>query len=88
MALKAILSYSKKVPADEQYSSQSYHLSLEQELPASLRLDEIRAQMHETFELRVRSRSCLCAIYGRCTKPIFSATTELLNAPIKIVICE
>jgi len=50
--LKAILSYSKKVPVPgQEFSSQSYHLSLETELPDSLRQDEVRAQIHETFEL-------------------------------------
>lgn len=49
--LKAILSYSKKIPAEQEYSSQSFHLSLEQELPAALRQDEIRDQVHDTFNL-------------------------------------
>ena len=49
--IRATLSYSKKVPADEQYSSQGYHLSLEQELPDNLRQEELRAQIHETYNL-------------------------------------
>jgi len=49
--IKAILSYSKKVPASEQYSSQGYHLSMEQELPDNLRQDELKAQIHATYDL-------------------------------------
>lgn len=48
--LKAIVNYSKKVPADTEYSSQGYSLSLETEItagdPAS-----IQAQLHEAFGL-------------------------------------
>ena len=49
--LKAILTYSKKIPVpDSEYSSQGYSLSLETELadtdPAS-----IRQRLHATFEL-------------------------------------
>ncbi len=50
--LKAILSFSKKVPVpDKQYSSQSYHLSLEAELPDGLTRKEIHKRIHDTFLL-------------------------------------
>ena len=49
--LKLNASYSKKVPADTEYSSQSYHASVEVELPDSLTPDQLNAKIHETFAL-------------------------------------
>jgi len=49
--LKLNASYSKKVPADTEYSSQSYHASVEVELPDGLSHDELDARIHETFAL-------------------------------------
>ena len=49
--LKAIVSYSKKIPVpDSQYSSQGYSLSLETEIPEH-EPRAIQARLHETFEL-------------------------------------
>ena len=52
--LKLNASYAKKVPAEEEYSSQSYHASIEVELPDGLSGEALQARIHETFEL-VRS---------------------------------
>ena len=49
--LKLNASYSKKVPAGEEYSSQSYHASVEVELPDGLSPDQLQARIHETFDL-------------------------------------
>ena len=49
--LKLNASYSKKVPADTEYSSQSYHASVEVELPDGLTPDQLNAKIHETFDL-------------------------------------
>ncbi len=49
--LKLNASYSKKVPAGEEYSSQSYHASVEVELPDGLTQDQLRSRIHETFDL-------------------------------------
>ena len=49
--LKLNASYSKKVPADTEYSSQSYHASVEVELPDGLSHEELDARIHETFAL-------------------------------------
>lgn len=50
--LKAIINYSKKIPIPgQQFSSQSYHLSLETEISDGLDDDVIRQRIHETFEL-------------------------------------
>ena len=49
--LKLNASYSKKVPADTEYSSQSYHASVERELPDGLSPDQLNAKIHETFAL-------------------------------------
>jgi hypothetical protein len=49
--LKLNSSYSKKVPAEGEYSSQSYHASLELELSDSLSPEEIKTKIHNTFLL-------------------------------------
>jgi len=50
--LKAVLTYSKKIPvAGQQYSSQSYHLSLESEISEGLSAGQIQQKLHDTFEL-------------------------------------
>ena len=49
--LKLHASYSKKVPADAEYSSQSFHASVEVELPDGLTQDQLNANIHETFDL-------------------------------------
>lgn len=49
--LKAVVSYSKKLPVpDSDYSSQGYHLSLETEI-AETEPTAIQARLHDTFEL-------------------------------------
>ena len=49
--LKLNASYSKKVPAGEEYSSQSFHASVEVELPDGLTQEQLQARIHETFDL-------------------------------------
>ena len=49
--LKLNASYSKKVPADAEYSSQSYHASVEVELPDGLTNEQLNTKIHETFAL-------------------------------------
>ena len=44
-------SYSKKVPANTEYSSQSYHASVEVELPDGLTPEQLNAKIRETFAL-------------------------------------
>lgn len=49
--LKAIVSYSKKIPVpDSEYSSQGYSLSLETEIPEN-EPTKIQQRLHQTFEL-------------------------------------
>ena len=49
--LKLNASYSKKVPAEGEYSSQSYHASIEVELPDGLNQNQLQTRIHETFAL-------------------------------------
>ena len=49
--LKLNASYSKKVPADGEYTSQSYHASVEVELPDGLSAEQLNSKIHETFEM-------------------------------------
>ena len=49
--LKLNASYSKKVPADGEYTSQSYHAAIEVELPDGLSQDQLHDKIHATFAL-------------------------------------
>ena len=49
--LKLNASYSKKVPADGEFTSQSYHASIEVELPDGLSQNELQSRIHATFEM-------------------------------------
>jgi hypothetical protein len=49
--LKLNASYSKKVPADEPYSSRSYLAAIEVELPHGLTGRELQEKIHDTFNL-------------------------------------
>ena len=49
--LKLNASYSKKVPAEGEYTSQSYHASIEVELPDGLSAEQLNGKIHETFEM-------------------------------------
>ena len=52
--LKLNASFSKKIPAEQEYSSQSYHCSIEVEIPDGVDQNELRQRIHETFTM-VRS---------------------------------
>ena len=49
--LKLNASYSKKVPAEGEFTSQSYHASIEVELPDGLSSEQLNSKIHETFEM-------------------------------------
>jgi hypothetical protein len=49
--LKLNASFSKKVPAEKEYSSQSYHASIEVELSDGLTDKQLKDKIHDTFEL-------------------------------------
>ena len=53
--LKLNTSYSKKVPADGEYTSQSYHASIEVELP-----DGLSSEQQNTHNQPVPNRSIIC----------------------------
>jgi len=65
--LKLNASYSKKVPADGEYTSQSYHASIEVELPDGLSAEQLNGKIHETFEM-VRN-SVEAELYGNTPIP-------------------
>ncbi len=52
--LKLNASYSKKVPAESEYSSQSYHCTIEVELPDGLSPQQLQEKVHDVFDF-VRS---------------------------------
>ena len=49
--LKLNAAYSKKVPADGEYTSQSYHASIEVELPDGLNQEQLNEKIHATFAM-------------------------------------
>ena len=49
--LKLNASYSKKVPAEQEYSSKSYHASIECELPSGQTAAQLKQKIHDTFKL-------------------------------------
>jgi hypothetical protein len=49
--LKVCTSYSKKIPADEQYSSKQFHASVEIELSDALSPEQLQDRIHQTFAL-------------------------------------
>ena len=48
--LKLNAAYSKKVPAEGQYSSQSYHCTIEVELPDGLSPQQLQEKVHGVFD--------------------------------------
>ena len=77
--LKLNASYSKKVPADTEYSSQSYHSSVEVELPDALTPEQLNARIHETFAM-VRD-SVEAELHGESTT--VGQMTEVQPLPIQ-----
>ena len=79
--LKLNASYSKKVPADTEYSSQSFHASVGVELPDGLTQDQLNAKIHETFDL-VRA-SVETELHGNAApnQPALLPTENVPNAP-------
>ena len=49
--IKLNASYSKKVPADQEYSSKSFLACVEVELPTGASAKELQQKIHDTFEL-------------------------------------
>ena len=75
--LKLNASYSKKVPADGEYTSQSYHASVEVELPDGLSSEQLNSKIHETFEM-VRS-SVEAELHGK--SPLLNGNNPPVNTP-------
>lgn len=49
--LKLNASYSKKVPAEQEYSSKSFHASIECEMPSGQTTRQLKQKIHDTFKL-------------------------------------
>ena len=65
--LKLNASYSKKVPAEGEYTSQSYHANIEVELPDGLSSEQLNSKIHETFAM-VRE-SVEAELHGNTVNP-------------------
>ena len=81
--LKLNASYSKKVPADGEYTSQSYHASIEVELPDGLSAEQLNGKIHETFEM-VRS-SVEAELHGNTVNRQSSNMLQNTNSRCKAV---
>ena len=79
--LKLNASYSKKVPADGEYTSQSYHASIEVELSDGLSAEQLNNKIHETFEM-VRN-SVEAELHGK--SPLQSGNNPPVNTPNQTV---
>ena len=77
--LKLNASYSKKVPAEGEYSSQSYHASIEVELPDGLSQEQLQHRIHETFAL-VKD-SVETELHGRPSKQLPEPAAQPVNHP-------
>ena len=53
--LKLNASYSKKVPAESEYSSQQYHCQIEVELPDGLNAQQLQEKVHGVFDFVKKS---------------------------------
>ena len=78
--LKLNASYSKKVPADGEYTSQSYHASIEVELPDGLSQEQLHDKIHDTFEM---VRESVEAELHREAPPHSTATEPRSTASIR-----
>ena len=79
--LKLNASYSKKVPADTEYSSQSFHASVEVELPDGLTQDQLNSKIHETFDLVRASVEAELNGNSAPNQPALLPTENVPNAP-------
>jgi len=78
--LKLNASYSKKVPAEDDYSSRSYHAAVEIELPDGLSSQELQGRISATFQL-VRD-SVEAELAGHAPIHTTSAPVTAANAPV------
>ena len=77
--LKLNASYSKKVPAEGEYSSQSYHASIEVELP-ELTQKQFQNRIHETFAL-VKD-SVETELHGRPARQLSEPAAQPVSRPV------
>ncbi len=74
--LKLHASYSKKVPAEEKYSSHSFHASVEVELPDGMPEGELQNRIHQTFKM-VRN-----SVENEIAKPLQNVQNQPQTAPV------
>ena len=77
--LKLKASFAKKVPAESEYSSQSYHCEIECEIPEGLSAQQLNEKVHGTFEF-VRS-SVESELAGQA--PRNAAVQPVQNVPVQ-----
>lgn len=80
--IKLNASYSKKVPAEQEYSSQSFLACIEVELPTGATAKELQSKIHDTFELVKQSVEAEIASKttrgsGRTEEPVLLSSGQL-----------
>ena len=81
--LKINISFSKKVPGEEQYSSLSFHGSMEKELSDGLSAEQIQQTFHNSYQLLESTVEQEIQNYkGKQTNPVQSAKPAY-SAPAK-----
>ena len=79
--LKLNTAYAKKVPADAEYSSQSYHVSMEVELSDGLTPEQVEAKIHENFDLLRKSVEDELKNNSAPQQPVLLPAERASNAP-------
>ena len=79
--LKLNTAYAKKVPAETEYSSQSYHVCMEVELSDGLTPEQIEAKIHENFDLLRKSVEDELKNNSTPNQPALLPAENVPNAP-------
>ena len=79
--LKLNTAYATTVPADTEYSSQSYHVSMEVELSDGLTPEQVEAKIHENFDLLRKSVEDELKNNSTPNQPALLPAENVPNAP-------
>lgn len=80
--IKLKTSFSKKVPASTEYSSQSYHCEIECEVPDGLTQAQLQQKVHDTFEFVRNAVEKELNGSATATSPTATQSTAPQSAPI------
>ena len=81
--IKISVSFNKKVPGEQQYSSLCFHSSMERELSDGLSGTEIQKEMHRSYQLLEQTVETEISNYGKLTPSVPSAIPVQSHAPVQ-----